>query len=102
MGMLEEWIDDLYAVEFLAELHIFRQQDAAAGLPGHAEDEGIPIREAVQAMDVDGCEDVADRRLGDVEARIYLDFLSGKHRVKAEFPRSVHEVLLEHLEGNDT
>ena len=50
---LQEWIDDLDAVDNAPVLHIFREQNAAAGFFGTVKYERIPIGKPVQSMEVD-------------------------------------------------
>ena len=99
---LKKWIDDPHFVEFLAVLHVFGQQDRAAGLFGHAEDERVPVGEAVESMDVDGGEDVGDFGLDQMEARVHLYLPSSRSWIKAQLPGGIDKILLKYLERNDS
>jgi len=91
---LQEWIDDLDAVEFLAVLHVFGQYSAATALPGRVEHQRIPVRDPVQPVEVDCRENIRGDRLDNFEARIGLDLLPSQPGIETELPRGVHEIFL--------
>ena len=50
---LEKRIDDSDTVDHLAMLHVFREHLLATGTPGGMDHQCIPIREFVEAMQID-------------------------------------------------
>ena len=44
---LQEWIDDLDAIDNASVLHIFGEHNTAARLLGHAQNQRVPVREAM-------------------------------------------------------
>jgi hypothetical protein len=53
-----EWISNAQTVDDTPVLHVFGVQHPALGLERHGDDQGIPDRKAVQAMEVDRTQDV--------------------------------------------
>ena len=97
---LQEWIDDLDTIEFLAVLHVFGQHNAATALPGGVEHQRIPVGDPVQPVEVDRRENIRGDRLDNVEARIGLDPLPSQSRIETELPRGVHKIFLQYLQRN--
>ena len=50
---LKERVDDPYTIDDLAVLHIFREHSLATGAPRGMDDERIPIRDVVKAVQID-------------------------------------------------
>ena len=98
---LKKWVNDLDTVHLLAMLHILREQHATAALFGHAKNHGVPIREAVEAVQIDRCENVIDRWLRNKELGKDLNLASGQARVQFELLCDGDEVLLQDLERYD-
>lgn len=72
MILSKKWIHDFQSIDLSVVLQIFRENDAAAALCGHAEYEGVPQREAVKTMQIDCRENVVDGGFGDLKLREYL------------------------------
>jgi len=56
----------------------------------------------VEAMQVDGCEDVCDLGSGDVELGEQFNLASGNARIHMQFPCDRDEILLEHLQRHNS
>lgn len=102
-GALEEWVDDSDAVNDLAVLHIFSEQDLATGLAGCTDDNGIPIRESMIPMKIDGGEYIGHEGGDHIKLREKLDFAARGRGIKIglEPVRDGNKVFLKHLRGNN-
>jgi hypothetical protein len=69
LGILSEGIHNLQAIDFSPVLHILGQEDGASGLFGGSHDQSIPEGKTMEAVKVDGGENVGDFGGGDVEFR---------------------------------
>ena len=67
-----------------------------------SEHQGVPERNAVKAVQVDGRENVGDFWRCDVELGDQFDFPTGDARVKVQFAGDRDEILLEHLQGHNS
>jgi hypothetical protein len=92
--VLKKWIDDPNAVDFLTVLHLFCEQNVAPSLPGHAQDQSIPVRKTVQTVHIDRCENVVDGWLGDTESRKDLDFVASNSRIQFQLLRDRNNILV--------
>jgi hypothetical protein len=97
MNFLEKRIHDRNPVNGPAVLQIFGQKGTAATLFGGENYESIPEGETVQPMNVDGREDVPDRRLNDVKPGEELNPLLGQSRFELEFSCGGEKVFLKNL-----
>ena len=97
-GGLQEWVDDLHSIDHPAVLHVLGEQHAASGLHRAAQDQSVPKRESMEAMQVNGGENVCDDELRDLELRKDFNPSPGQFRIEFEFSRGRDEVLLQHLE----
>src|SRR5882757_11015602 len=66
---LAERVDDPHPVHLPGVLHVFRKQNAAAGLLRGAKNQGIPKRQPMKPVKVDGGKNVRDLRGGHIELR---------------------------------
>jgi hypothetical protein len=68
----------------------------------HSEDQGVPERNAVKAVQIDGPENVGDFWKCDVKLGDQFDFPTGDTWVKVQFAGDRDEILLEHLPGHNS
>jgi hypothetical protein len=99
---LEKWIDDPDAIDDLAVLEIFSEKDAAAGLFGAMNNQGVPIGNDAETMKINGGEDVRYRGLYNVEASVDLNLLASQSSVDAEISSGVYEEFLQDLHRHNT
>jgi hypothetical protein len=67
-----------------------------------SEDQGVPERNAVKAVQIDGPENVGDFWKCDVKLGDQFDFPTGDAWVKVQFAGDRDEILLEHLQGHNS
>ena len=67
-------VDDLQAVDGAGVLHVFGEEDGAAGLFGGTDDECVPEGKVVKAVQVDSGEDVRHIGNSNVELGEQFDF----------------------------
>lgn len=99
---LFERVLDPNAVDFLCPLHVFRNKYAAPRLFGRTQNQSIPKRKPVKAMQVDRGENVGDFGSGHVELGEQFNFAAGNARVHTQFPRERHEIFLKHLQRHNS
>jgi hypothetical protein len=73
---------------------IFGQKNPAAGLLGGSDNEGIPKGKAMQAMQIDGGEDIGKFGSGYIKLCQQLDFSTSNGRIQLQLPRHSNEVFL--------
>lgn len=82
-------------------LHIFGKKYGAAGLFRGADDEGVPKGKVVEAVQVDGGENVGNIGRGHVELGQQFHFASSDGRLYAQLAGYGNEIFLQHLERDD-
>ena len=85
---------DSDSVEHLAVLQIFAHDSSASGRHGAANDECVPKRDGVQAVQVDGRKNQLGTNDDHVQARQRVHLPAGAFRGNAELTRCDDEVLL--------
>lgn len=85
------------AVKAAAVLEIFGQQCRAPGTTRALHEQGIPKRDAVKAVKIDGTENIVKRDEDDDELAKQLDLASSDVGGNTELFRGGREILLEHL-----
>ncbi len=55
----------------------------------------------MQSMEIDGGENIADLRGSNVELGQHLHLAARDARINVQLSREVHEILLQHLQGNN-
>lgn len=79
-------------------LHILREYDATAGLFSGSHDQSIPERKSVKPVKIDGGQNVADVRRGNVEFGQQFNFAASDTRINMQFSSDGDEILLQHLQ----
>ena len=98
---LEEWVDDLKALEAASGLEVFAEQPRAARGQSGPHHQGVPERQCVQPHEIDRPEDVVDTQRHNIEASENLGLASRYDDVDAQFLRGGREILLENLGGDN-
>jgi len=101
-GCATERIYDSNTIDFAAMLEVFRKKNTAAGLLGRAENQSIPKRKSVQPVEVNGSKNIGNNRSGDVKFGQQFHFAARGAGIDMQLSRDVHEILLQHLQGNDS
>jgi hypothetical protein len=97
-----ERVRDTDAIDNLAMAQVFGQYCLATGFPCAVDNEGIPIRNLVKAVQVNSRENVAQHRFDQVEPGEDLYFSTCDGRIQTQFPRGDPKVFLKDLERNDS
>jgi hypothetical protein len=95
---LAEGVDDLKRLESAAVLEVLRIQRATPGIQRRPDDERIPDRQLVEAMQVDRSQHVVHVEPDDVHVREDLDATLGVGCFDAELAGRRGEELLQHLQ----
>src|SRR5690242_8217282 len=88
------------SIDNSAVLHVFGQQNPAAGLFGAEENQTVPVRSSVQTLKVDGREDIGHLGLNDIESGMKLNLITCDVRIDSELSGCIDKELLKHLEGD--
>lgn len=81
-------------------LHVFAEENFAAGSTGRLNDHGVPERQTVQALQIDGSQDHFDAGNDYIELCEQLHATARERHVEMEFAHRVDEVFLQDLRGN--
>ncbi len=82
-------------------LQVFGEENPTASLLSHAQDQSIPERKSVEAVKVDGWQDVSKLGSSNVELAKQFHFAASHRGFNVKLPRDGDEILLQHLERNN-
>lgn len=96
-SVLSEWIHNPNAIDLPSFLQVFREKYSASRLAGRLQNQSIPERNLVKAMEIDCTENIGYPWSSDVELGEKLDFPPRSSGINAKFPRYRDKILLQHL-----
>ena len=91
---LPKRVHDANPIDFPGFLQIFGEEHATAGLLGRTQDEGVPERKPMKAVEVNGSQYVRDLGSGNIELGQQFDFPARNLRINVQLPRDSDEILL--------